>query len=270
MHTHLRAITTRVVLCVGAAGLLAGCQGTPMSGHDADQPLPEPVQDLLTAHGEDAWEALSTIEYATEVDFAGIPYRSQTRLAIDEWSIEERVSEPVAFTMRQVDGLVEVSEGDAPSGFNVDAMINRWPYFFAAPFVIGRDAAALTYLGPVLVDGRIYDAVRVDPDVGDSVCPVDWLVAYITSPGNEVGIGHLAMLRYPVTFPAQGGEMVTAEHVAVYEPLAAYETVAGEIVVPETITFHAWIGDFSTDGPEGTMNADETLGTVTFHVLDAE
>jgi hypothetical protein len=276
MHTHLRAIATRLGLIVGVAALLSGCAGE--NGDSMARPAPEPVttetpqavEDMLAAHGDAAWDELSAVVYSTDVDFAGIPYQSQTRLEIDAWMITERVSEPAEFTMRQGGGLVEVPEGTPPPGFNVEAMINRWAYFFAAPFVMDEEGTGLTYLGPVLIDGRLYDAVRVDPDLGNSTCPMEWLVAYITSPGNEVGVGHLAMLRYPVVAPMQDDDMVTGEHVAVYEPLAAYDTPAGQLVVPETITFHPWIGEFGIDGAEGEPNFEETLGVAQYELMDTE
>ncbi len=271
MHTHLRAITTRLVLGLGAAVLLTGCGGGGQQQTLAPvATVPDCVEDMSEAHNAAAWWQLATVEYSTAVNFQGMPYRSQTVLGLADWSISETVSEPTSFTMRAAGGLEEVLPGgELPEGFNVAAMIYRWPYFFAAPFVLAEETSGMEYLGPVLIEDRLYDAVWIEPDTGDSTCPCDWMIAYITSAGNEVGTGHLAMLRYPVSYATGEDSVVAAEHVAVYEPLESVPTGAGRVVLPGTLTFHPWMGSLEVDGPEGMPSLDETLGTVEFHLLNA-
>jgi hypothetical protein len=270
MHTHLRTITTHLVLGLGAAALLAGCGTTERQGLAPALSVPDCVEDMSEAHNATAWWQFGTVEYTTEVDFRGLPYRSHTVLGLGDWSISETASEPTSFTMRAAGGLEEVLPGgELPEGFNVEAMIYRWPYFFAAPFVLAEETSGMEYLGPVLIEDRLYDAVWIEPDTGDSTCPCDWMIAYITSAGNEMGTGYLAMLRYPVTYPTGENRVVAAEHVAVYEPLEGVPTSAGEVIVPGTITFHPWQGTLEVDGPEGMPALDETLGTATFHLQNA-
>ncbi|MCK4873649.1 MAG: hypothetical protein KAS72_13085 [Phycisphaerales bacterium] len=265
---HRNRISRSGLWLAASAALLGGCAAPEPGGGPAVEATElAPIVVMEQAHGKAVWDQLSVISYGTDLQFGDLAIGSTTDLELGPWRITERVTSPFQATIRSAGGLIEVADGEISEGYPTEFMVNTWARFFAAPFWMSDPGASHEYLGRVEIDGYPYDAVRITFENDPSEA---WYICYITAPENEVGGGHLAMLRYTVicfgTPDAEGLE----EHVAVYHQLEDVDVAGGRIIIPQVVSFHRWVGAYEDVGAGGQPNMDEELGEVLYTLLGTE
>ena len=265
MNVKNLRLVSRITLALAATSFISGCN-TNSGAYTEKEMYVQPFTEMLQFHGQIAWDQSSVIQYTTSQKVMGMTIESTTELYPHTWEITETYTSPFSCTIHESGGLVEIPVGELPDNMNAEDMINRWAYIYTAPFVL-PEIGGQQYLGPVTIDGRPYDAVLVTPDES-SQCPCNWYLAYVTAQGNDVGSGHLAMLRYPVPEGMPGMEGYT-EQVVVYDPLTVESTPYGDLILPAHVNVYPWNGNYDDNGAEGAPVTDQPFAEVDFTFISA-
>jgi hypothetical protein len=232
------------------AAALSGCQTSEQESNDVVATA-GPVVAMEQAHGQSAWDGFKVVTFGADIQFGGKVLSMLTEVEPETWTIAQTVLSPSSATIRHAGGLTEVTAGGLTDDWDIEHVATFWPHVYAAPFRVATPGTRFEYVGSEVIDGYPYEVIEVQYD-DLSGSPFEMCHYYITAADNEVGYGHLAMMRYPVD-----GE----EHVAVFEPLLAVEVDGAEIIFPQTVEFYRW----TADGPD----MGESLGMAQYTFISA-
>ncbi len=209
------------------AATFVSCSTAPEEPQE-DRSFPEIFEEGLEAHGGlDIWNKYNTLS------FKEVSGSDTTYYMVDLKNRNELITLPGRFKVGFTNESTHIFPhrdsfpGDDPKFYH-----NLRFYFFALPFVTADPGAHQTPLSPGMLNGKMYNRVKVTYDEGIGVAPKDQYILWY-DPATDL----LQYINYSVTyFDASRAEQYNA---------IGYEgwTDIDGLMMPSTMVGYQWGGD---------------------------